>query len=38
MTTRMPGKPSPKGRWVGERGNSDFILDDNYMWKDPKQV
>lgn len=36
MTTRMPGKPSPKGRWVGERGNSDFILDDNYMWKDPK--
>ena len=36
MTTRMPGKPSPKGRWTGERGNSDFILDDNYMWKDPK--
>lgn len=36
MTTRMPGKPSPKGRWVGERGNSDFILDDNYMWTDPK--
>lgn len=36
MTTRMPGKPSPKGRWIGERGNSDFILDDNYMWRDPK--
>ena len=36
MTTRMPGKPSPKGRWVGERGNSDFILDDNYIWTDPK--
>lgn len=26
MTTRMPRKSSPKGRWTGERGNSDFIL------------
>lgn len=32
MTSRMPPKPSPKGRWAGERGNSDFILDDNYVW------
>ena len=36
MTTRMPRKSSPKGRWTGERGNSDFILNDNYMWRDPK--
>ena len=36
MTTRMPGKTSPKGLWTGERGNSDFILNDNYIWKDPK--
>ena len=32
----MPRKSSPKGRWTGERGNSDFILNDNYMWRDPK--
>lgn len=36
MTTRMHRKSSPKGRWTGERGNSDFILNDNYMWRDPK--
>lgn len=32
MTSRMPPKTSPKGRWTGERGNSDFILDDDYVW------
>lgn len=32
MTSRMPPKTSPKGRWAGERGNSDFILNDNYVW------
>lgn len=36
MTTGMPPKPSPKGSWTGERGNSDFILNDDYMWTNPK--
>jgi hypothetical protein len=37
MTTRMPpiktpkGK-NPKGHWSGERGNSYFILNDDYVW------
>ena len=36
MTTRIPPKTTPKGRWAGEWGNSDFILNDDFMWKDPK--
>ena len=36
MTTRMPPASTPKGRWTGERGNSDFILNDDFMWTDPK--
>lgn len=36
MTHNMPKKLSPKGRWTGERGNSVFILNDNYVWEDQK--
>ena len=36
MTTRIPPKTTPKGRWAGEWGNSDFILNDDFVWKDPK--
>lgn len=32
MTTRMPPIKTPKGHWSGERGNSYFILNDDYVW------
>ena len=34
MTGRFPS--SKKGLFKGEKGNSDFILNDSYVWKDKK--
>lgn len=36
MTTRIPPQSTPKGRWTGEWGNSDFILNDDFVWTNPK--
>lgn len=34
MATRLPS--SKKGYFRGEKGNSDFVLSDDYIWTDPK--
>lgn len=34
MTSKFPSKE--KGFFKGERGNSDFVLSDDYVWKDKK--
>lgn len=35
MTSNLP-KGGLKGTWKGEKGNSYFVLNDNYVWTDPK--